>query len=336
AGTASGDLVVAWTENSEVKLQKLLPNGATAWGAGVTLTPATGSYSTADLHDAGNDAILSIVHQTGGFTSPRHLRAQKFEGTAGAPLWGVTPLPVFDGGSLQFGNFPAFTPDGAGGAVFSWYSSSPALQCFAQRVNAAGTELYPHNGVAVATTPGQIRVNPSAAYDAAGDDVYVFWTEQNGSQSLRGVSGQRIDASGALQWGTSGSTLLPLGSGDVGLVRTVAAGPADGALAFWSEAPSNAQDRLFGSVVEREGTVSKSRFDVASTPSGKSRLAVAKSAAATGFAYCFGDGGTSPGCTDCPCGNNAPAGSGGGCLNSSSTSAVLNASGQPSLALDTL
>ncbi|MEM7518900.1 MAG: hypothetical protein AAF368_18510, partial [Planctomycetota bacterium] len=47
--------------------------------------------------------------------------------------------------------------------------------------------------------------------------------------------------------------------------------------------------------------------------------------------FCFGDGGDGMGCTDCPCGNNAMAGSGGGCLNSNAQSAVLSASGSTSL-----
>ena len=45
--------------------------------------------------------------------------------------------------------------------------------------------------------------------------------------------------------------------------------------------------------------------------------------------FCFGDGGDQMGCTSCPCTNDAPLASGGGCLNSNSTSAVLAASGNP-------
>jgi len=48
---------------------------------------------------------------------------------------------------------------------------------------------------------------------------------------------------------------------------------------------------------------------------------------------CNGDGGVSPGCTDCPCTNNAPTGTVGGCLNSAGTSARLLASGDPSASL---
>lgn len=52
--------------------------------------------------------------------------------------------------------------------------------------------------------------------------------------------------------------------------------------------------------------------------------------------FCYGDGGNGAGCTDCPCDNNAPAGTIGGCLNESSQSARLYMSGVPSVAMDTL
>ena len=49
--------------------------------------------------------------------------------------------------------------------------------------------------------------------------------------------------------------------------------------------------------------------------------------------YCEGDGGDQLGCTDCPCGNNAPQGTIGGCINSRGTSTRINASGDPSVSL---
>ncbi len=52
--------------------------------------------------------------------------------------------------------------------------------------------------------------------------------------------------------------------------------------------------------------------------------------------FCNGDGGDGAGCTSCPCGNNAPSGTLGGCLNSSGTSAQLAGTGVPSLTTDTL
>ncbi len=46
---------------------------------------------------------------------------------------------------------------------------------------------------------------------------------------------------------------------------------------------------------------------------------------------CFGDGGDQLGCTNCPCSNNAPIGSRGGCLNSASTSTRLYGTGSTSV-----
>lgn len=53
---------------------------------------------------------------------------------------------------------------------------------------------------------------------------------------------------------------------------------------------------------------------------------------------CFGDGGDQMGCTDCPCGNNSPPGSIGGCQNSSGSAdgAVLIAAGHASVSNPTL
>ena len=52
--------------------------------------------------------------------------------------------------------------------------------------------------------------------------------------------------------------------------------------------------------------------------------------------FCFGDGGDQMGCTDCPCANNAAPGSGGGCINSAGTSAVLTSAGGGSVSLPNL
>ena len=51
---------------------------------------------------------------------------------------------------------------------------------------------------------------------------------------------------------------------------------------------------------------------------------------------CYGDGGDQLGCTDCPCANNAPAGSQTGCLNSTGAGCSLFAQGAPSVASDSL
>lgn len=274
AGTADGGVVVAWLQNSSVLLQKLDGNGATLWGAGINLTPSSGSYSVGDLHDSGTDVILSMVHQTGSFTSPKHIVAQKFD-AAGNPLWGSTVLSIFDSGSLQFGNYPPFTPDGSGGALFAWYGVSP-LQVYAQHVLADGTEAFPHNGVAGSTNTSRVRVSPSVSYDGASGSTYLFWTEQNSGQSQSGLWGQKFDAAGIRQWTNQGATLVPIGSPGIQQVKAEVSGA--GAFVFWTHIPSFGTDTLEGAHVDTAGAIDIGIFSVASTPSGKSRLDTAMGA----------------------------------------------------------
>ncbi len=55
-----------------------------------------------------------------------------------------------------------------------------------------------------------------------------------------------------------------------------------------------------------------------------------------GQEFCFGDGGPTPGCTPCGCGNEALPGTIGGCLNGVGSSARLLAAGSPGASSDTL
>jgi len=353
AGTSDGHVVVAWTEDSSARLQRLDATGSPLWGAGLTLTPATGTYSPADLHDSGTDVILSMVFQTGPmYYNPKNLVVQKFD-AAGTPLWGTSPLNIFDSGSLQIGNYPYFEPDGAGGGLFCWYGVSP-LQSYVQHVLASGTEAFPHNGAVASTNTTRVRVNPSVDYDAGTGETYLFWTEQNSTQSQCGLYGQKFDASGNALWGTTGSALIAVAAPEVRQVHTRVSGA--GAFVFWTYIPSYGTDVLRGAHVSSAGAFDIGPFDVGSTPSVKSRLDVEESVSGMmllawsdqrtdggdilaqnvnpdgslgggplGTPFCFGNG--------CPCGNDDAT---AGCANSTGSGALLTAGGTASASADNL
>ena len=149
-----------------------------------------------------------------------------------------------------------------------------------------GAELWPHNGVSLASNGSQIRVAPHAAFDAATGETFVFWTELNSTQSQRGIGGQRLDAAGNRLWGPTGATVVPLGSGDAGMARALAGGPTGGAWAVWAEIPAFGQDRLQKAHVNDTGVVDLGPEPLAALPSGKSRLAVARPLAGGSLALC--------------------------------------------------
>lgn len=280
AGTSDGNAVVAWVSDSKIVLQKLSPSGLPLWGNGITLSESGANYSVSDLHSAGNGSvILSYVRDT-GFFSNRHLLAQKISG-AGALMWGTSGVNVFDGGSLQFGNFPRFVADGAGGAVFGWYSSSPGLQSFAQHLDTNGSELFPHNGSLGSTNGADIQVEPSVSYRAATGEVFLFWTEEDQFQTVIGVSGQKFNSTGTRQWGDSGVTVVPKTSTAQIFVNNVQS--QDGALVSWISEPSFGQDTISATRYDNSGNVACKQFYESSFITSKSRPVAAVNAT-TGMA----------------------------------------------------
>jgi hypothetical protein len=251
AGTPDGGSVVGWTRDSDTRLQKLDGSGAPLWGAGLTLSDDSGgSFGLSDIKASdGVNVVVSWVRQGPNFWDPRHIWAQKVD-DSGAFLWTSSHVRVYDGGSIQFGNFPTFVGDGHGGAVFSWYSTSP-LQCFAQRILADGSEAFAHNGVATSTDATRARVSPAASFNPATGETFVFWTEMNSAQSQWGVYGQKIAPDGARQWSDTGKVLRPVGGTSMTQVSTEPY--ADGAVVLYAEELAVGNDRLFATRLDANG-----------------------------------------------------------------------------------
>ncbi|HEY0232338.1 MAG TPA: hypothetical protein VGC55_13890, partial [Dokdonella sp.] len=137
-------------------------------------------------------------------------------------------------GALQLGYFPDFIEDGAGGAVFVWYSVNLAGTVHAQRVFADGSLAFAQNGVDVSTDTSSSHEEPAGAFDPATGDIYAIWRITDAStQSQTGINAQRIDATGALAFGDTGQVLAeqsPIDQSQVG-VLALAGG---GALFSWA------------------------------------------------------------------------------------------------------
>lgn len=279
AGTTDGGVVVAWTSNSDVMVQKLNASGQAQWGAGVVFSQSGFNYVLSDMHAADNGGVIVSWVSGKGFGSNQQIMTNKIS-TNGSLLWGASGIQIFNKGSLQFGNFPYFVPDGNGGAVFAWYTSSPTLQCFAQHIHADGSAAFPQNGAAVSTNATNVRVDPSAAYRASTDEVFVFWTEEDSNQVLNGVYGQKFNSTGGLEWGNTGLALVPLGADQQLFVEAAQVG--SGALVFWVDQVSFGSSTMQATRLNDAGAVVCPQFVVSSAPSDKARLAVTTSLSGAG------------------------------------------------------
>ncbi len=272
-GTTDGQSVVAWKNDADVHLQRLDTSGATVWAGVSKISDALSrDYSLSDLQSSDSGSVIaSAVFQPSGFLGPKHLHVQKFS-SLGVNQWGATPVVVFDGGSLQFGNFPDFVSDGAGGGAFSWYDTSSGLKCFAQHVDASGTESFPHNGAGVTGTTRE-QASPDVAYDPVGASTYVFWSERlPGPTPQYAMYAQRFDAAGAKQWGANGIEVEALSPTEVGTARVTLDG--SDAMTFWQRSVSVITHTIVASKLDANGTAvwAPAQLDVATTVSGKSRL----------------------------------------------------------------
>jgi hypothetical protein len=212
--SSDGGAIVTWSDAAgAARVQKVDSNGVALWTAGgVVDTPPAGLYFVCDIvSDNAGGALALYHHQTGGFSSPRFLKMQRFDSSAGAKLWNSgTAVTIFDAGSIQLGNFPALVSDGQGGAVVAWYNTGGTRNAYVQHVDATGTELLVHNGLAIADdVAGRIRVSAAAGYDLKSGDIYLVAEESsNPTQGNYNLRAQRIDSEGTRVWGVSGGSTL--------------------------------------------------------------------------------------------------------------------------------
>lgn len=270
AATSDGQFVVAWTGNNSIKLQRLDADGNRLWIPSIEIPEMEGdSVSAADL-DASDDGsvIISLVR---GFMGPNYLYAQKFASDR-TPLWGESPLAIYDGGALQIANYPQFVTDGSGGAVFAWYSVSAGLQCHAQRILADGTEQFGHNGVLVSTETAD-RTMPEVSFRPETQETFVFWREEPPGEY--GLYAQKFDVMGIRQWTDSGVAIWPASLNELLEINQIQF--ADGAMAFWVETFAFGNQHVHAARVDTDGVVmwDPADTDVSMVESSKSRLTAA-------------------------------------------------------------
>lgn len=259
AEASDGDFVFVWPRipdsgGGNIMMQRLAPGGALRYPTGPL--PIAGdpnerpAFEAIVAADAGA-VIVSWVRDITTFASPRHVRARKFA-PDGSPLW-PAHVNVFDQVPVPIAYTPKLDRDGAGGALVLWHRSQGNLyNSLLQHLSASGAELFPHNGVEVATTALH-HIDPTLAYRPATGESFIFWNERNAAQSQWGIYAQKITAAGARAWGNGGRELLPVNTVYKSYPRAVQIG--DGAAVFIYDEPTGQfnRDRVLAIRVDVNG-----------------------------------------------------------------------------------
>ncbi|MHC1707076.1 MAG: T9SS type A sorting domain-containing protein [Bacteroidales bacterium] len=207
-----------------IRLQKISGDSTRMWGQWGIVYSSTNPqerYIYPSLVPSDNNSVILIFHkQTGTFTAPKYLYAQKFD-AAGMPVW-PQDVAIYNGPGVPI--IPAITveSDSANGAVICWHDTRQGMGMFnvyVQRIDQAGNLLFTAGGQVVTTAPGYIQMNPSMTYVPSTQTVYTFFNVENTGQSQWGLAGQKMDATGQLLWGNNMLTILPVSSMQIGSIR---------------------------------------------------------------------------------------------------------------------
>ncbi|MCA9242671.1 MAG: hypothetical protein KDA32_01855 [Phycisphaerales bacterium] len=263
AELSDGRFIVIWawlpsSGTGAIRGQLLDPNGRKNYAADgddlITPSVANERPAFSQVVSADNGSyIVSYVRDIRTFSSPRHVRTQKFAAD-GSELWnGGTPINIHSTGSVPIAHTPRLLSDGAGGAVYYWhYAATTVFNCFIQHVAGNGTVLLPAGGVTVSTDAVNNHLDPTAVYFAGSGETCMIWNERNPAQSQWGIYGQRFAADGTTLWGATGKEIVPVNAVNKSLPRSVRFN--EDALAFWFDQPvSGVQDRIVGVRLDPNG-----------------------------------------------------------------------------------
>jgi hypothetical protein len=212
--TGDGYVWAATAVDDATAVQRFEPDHGTPSFLFELLVEETGySQMCAGLQPASDGAVFLSTVRSESPDGERVLHAHRIE-PGGSRPWGTEGVAVFGKGSLQYGHFPDFLPDGEGGAYFTWYTVEP-LNARAQRMDAEGAMLWGMDGVAVSMNPvhdfgGTIaavhRTEPQPILREDGRLVIFFnaYSEPIEGIVWFGIGAQCLGADGTRQWGVDG------------------------------------------------------------------------------------------------------------------------------------
>lgn len=213
-----GGCIVAWNTTGAAQTifgQRINSAGAKVWDtAGVVVSTGTNYASRAEIEGDGYGGIVACwldgrYHPT--WNDFKDIYAQRID-SIGNVCWADTGVALLRLGSAPWYAFPEFVGNESGRFFATWYDwRSGGFDIYAQCVSDSGEVLWAASGNAVCANPGE-QTGPRIAPDIS-DGLFCVWYDDYTS-----IRAQRLDASGAMLWPSSGvviassSSELTLGS----------------------------------------------------------------------------------------------------------------------------
>ncbi len=247
--------IVAWGDDRngdrDIFAQCVLPwSGSPLWGEyGTPVFEGAGTQTLTRLVTDGNSGMVALWSDASKYLFAQRLNAY------GTKMWGENGDTISATGSAARGQLIA---DGKDGGIYSWREgASPGPYTLrVQRIDAAGTELWGTDGVAVASG-SSAQIQYIASDGARG--VIVAWIELTGSNYV--VRAQRVDSLGTLAWTPGVVTVRSLPS--FANTPSIVSDGNHGAIIVWEDRRNDAGD-IYAARIAADGTT----IDVGASPVG--------------------------------------------------------------------
>jgi hypothetical protein len=237
-----------WHERSSVCVQRLDASGDPAWSdEGVLISKVQPrNFLLAIAPDGEGGAFIAWSNSCPDDYHPI-LYAQHID-ASGEKTWSEDGVIV----CTDFYNERCrVIPDGEGGAIIGWRG----IGLRAQRIAHDGNVLWTSGGVVVGVP--QTGYRPELVSDGAGGAIFVWNDGTLGFQDLleayQDIYAQRVDATGAIKWGTNGVTICSAPSGQVS-PQAVSDG-FGGAIVAWMDSRMEYHGDLYAQRVDKDGAV---------------------------------------------------------------------------------
>ena len=247
-----GGVILAWEEtrfgNSDIFAQRINAIGNKLWGAkgSAVCLEVSGQISPRLAADGSGGAIFAWHDFR--LASSSDIFAQRLD-ALGRRCWAADGVPVCTAANVD--TLGAMISDGSGGAILVWgdYRLGSDQNIFAQRVDGAGSMLWPVDGTAVCSAP-EVQGFPKAVVDGAHGAIIAWSDVRNGRVE---IYAQRIDPAGNGIWQADG---IPVSTrGNYQYEAAIAEDGSGGALIAWIQglSPSDSYHDVFAQHLDAAG-----------------------------------------------------------------------------------
>jgi len=253
----SGGTVITWVDHQGGSDFDIFAQRLDAWGD--PLWPADGVIvCMAELHqldpvlisDGEGGAYIAWDDQRNGYSYNIYAQHVDWNGRLAGARWpheSYVNAPVCTFYDTQ--DEHQVVSDGAGGAIVVWEDSryGASIDIYAQRLDASGSPMWEHNGVAICTAANDQR-DIQVLSDGAGGAFIAWEDERSGTDD---IYAQRLDASGTALWTADGLAVCTATDQQRG--PQLASDHAGGVIIVWEDLRSTAD--IYAQRVDGSGTM---------------------------------------------------------------------------------